>query len=135
MRKKISAGALIPFRGLPMKSSCWILSRLTRRTSIAESKGAIVKQEVFQGYIEQINRAAELASHNYVLSLDADEALDPELAESILKAKENFTFHAYRMNRLHQLLRKIYSSWQLVSRQKNPVIRQKSSALGRNESP
>ncbi len=45
--------------------------------SIAESKGAIVKQEVFQGYIQQINRAAELASYNYVLSLDADEALDP----------------------------------------------------------
>lgn len=66
---------------------------------IAESKGAIVKQEVFKGFIEKKNKAVELASHDYVLSLDADEALNPVLAGSILRSKENFTNHAYRMNR------------------------------------
>ena len=88
MRKKISADALILFRALPMKLYCWILISTDQTTSIAESKGAIVKQEVFQGYMQQINRAVELASHNYVLSLDADEALDPELAESISESQK-----------------------------------------------
>jgi glycosyltransferase involved in cell wall biosynthesis len=67
--------------------------------AIAESRGAIVKQEVFKGFIEKKNKAAELASHNFVLSLDADETLDPRLSHSILQAKENFTHRAYRMNR------------------------------------
>jgi glycosyltransferase involved in cell wall biosynthesis len=82
-------------------------------TSIAETKGAIVKREVFQGYMQQINRAAELASHDYILSLDADEALDPWLAESILKEKENFTFRAYRMNRFSNYCGKFirHGSW------------------------
>ncbi len=67
--------------------------------AIAESKGAVVKQEVFKGFIEKKNKAVELASHDYVLSLDADEALNPVLADSILRIKENFTNRAYRMNR------------------------------------
>jgi glycosyltransferase involved in cell wall biosynthesis len=67
--------------------------------AIAESRGAIVKQEIFKGFIEKKNKAIELASHDYVLSLDADEALDPLLAHSILRIKENFKNRAYRMNR------------------------------------
>jgi glycosyltransferase involved in cell wall biosynthesis len=67
--------------------------------AIAESRGAIVKQEVFKGFIEKKNKAVELATHDYVLSLDADEALDPLLVQSILQIKENFTNRAYRMNR------------------------------------
>ena len=66
---------------------------------IARSKGAIVKQERFRGYVEQKNRALQLSSHNYVLSLDADEALDQELANSILAAKKEFAVQAYQMNR------------------------------------
>jgi len=67
--------------------------------AIAESLGAIVKQEIFKGFIQKKNKAVELASYDYILSLDADEALDLQLSSSILKAKENFTSHAYRMNR------------------------------------
>lgn len=67
--------------------------------AIAESRGAIVKQEVFKGFIEKKNKAVELATHDYVLSLDADEALNPLLVHSILQTKENFTSRAYRMNR------------------------------------
>lgn len=70
-----------------------------RTVTIAVSMGAIVKQESFKGFIEMKNRAIQLAAHDYILSLDADEALDPVLADSILKAKENFTGKAYRMNR------------------------------------
>jgi glycosyltransferase involved in cell wall biosynthesis len=67
--------------------------------AIAVSKGAIVKQEVFKGFIQKKNKAVELASHDHILSLDADEALDDLLADSIRKAKENYTKRAYRMNR------------------------------------
>ncbi len=51
------------------------------------------------------NRAVELAAHDYVLSLDADEALDPVLADAILKAKENFTGQGLPDEPVHKLLR------------------------------
>ena len=81
--------------------------------AIAESKGAIVKQEAFKGFIEKKNKAVELASHDYVLSLDADEALNPLLADSILRTKENFTNRAYRMNRCSNYCGKFirHGSW------------------------
>ena len=67
--------------------------------SIARSLGATVHQEKFRGYIGQKNLAIQLASHNYVLSLDADEALDEKLVASILDVKKDFSCRAYRMNR------------------------------------
>jgi glycosyltransferase involved in cell wall biosynthesis len=66
---------------------------------IASELGAVVYQEKFRGYIGQKNLAIKYASHNYVLSLDADEALDEELSESILQAKNSLSYRAYRMNR------------------------------------
>jgi glycosyltransferase involved in cell wall biosynthesis len=66
---------------------------------IAKEKAAIVKQEKFAGYIEQKNRALKFATHDYILSLDADEVLSPALISSILKEKEEFKFKAYSMNR------------------------------------
>jgi glycosyltransferase involved in cell wall biosynthesis len=66
---------------------------------IAVSMGAAVKQSKFSGYISQKNKAINLATHNYVLLLDADEKLSDELARSILKAKQNFEFSAYTMKR------------------------------------
>lgn len=44
--------------------------------------------------------ALNLAKHDWVLSLDADEALTPELQDSILKVKENPTHQGYEFNRL-----------------------------------
>ena len=81
--------------------------------AIAESKGAIVKQEVFKGFIEKKNKAVELASYDYVLSLDADEALDPLLAFSIRQAKEKYIHRAYRMNRCSNYCGKFirHGSW------------------------
>jgi glycosyltransferase involved in cell wall biosynthesis len=67
--------------------------------AIAESKGAIVKQEPFNGFIQKKNKAIELAAYDFILSLDADEALDAQLAESVSKAKSGFSNRAYRMNR------------------------------------
>lgn len=54
----------------------------------------------FAGHIEQKNYALGLCNHEYILSLDADEALCPKLRDSILKAKDNFNLNAYKFNRL-----------------------------------
>ena len=67
--------------------------------SIARGMGAMVYFEKFRGYIGQKNLAMQLASHNYILSLDADEELDEELASSIQAVKRNFSARAYQMNR------------------------------------
>ena len=67
--------------------------------AIARGLGAVIYKENFRGYIGQKNFAMQLASNNYILSLDADEALDDQLVASILEAKENFHHRAYRMNR------------------------------------
>ena len=67
--------------------------------SIAENMGARVHLEKFRGYIGQKNAAIRLARFDLVLSLDADEALDDELAEAILHQKEDTEFNAGNMNR------------------------------------
>lgn len=54
----------------------------------------------FAGHIEQKNYALGLCNHEYILSLDADEALSPELRDSILAAKKNLSLQAYKFNRL-----------------------------------
>ena len=51
--------------------------------SIAKSMGATVICKDWLGYAAQKNFAAEQAQHNWILSLDADEAVTPELAASI----------------------------------------------------
>ncbi len=55
----------------------------------------------FEGYIEQKNYALSLASHDYILSLDGDEALSDTLKESILKVKHNWKFDGYYSNRMN----------------------------------
>ena len=67
--------------------------------NIAKVAGAIVKLSKFDGYINQKNKALNMATHHLVLLLDADEALCEELANSILQAKKTFSFKAYTMNR------------------------------------
>lgn len=58
-----------------------------RTCEIAESLGARVIREPWRGYAGQKNFAAESAAHEWVLSIDADECLTPELAREILALK------------------------------------------------
>jgi glycosyltransferase involved in cell wall biosynthesis len=67
---------------------------------ICEKHGVQFFQHKFDGHIQQKNRAITYAKNNYVLSLDADEALDETLIESIKKVKSNFRKDGYYMNRL-----------------------------------
>ncbi len=67
---------------------------------ICIAKGARFIEQKFLGYIEQKNFALNLASHEIVLSLDADEALDEALQKEIAGLKLNFELNGYSFNRL-----------------------------------
>jgi len=67
---------------------------------ICLSHGVKFFEHTFDGHIQQKNRAITYASFPHILSLDADEALDETLAQSIKKVKENWTHDGYYMNRL-----------------------------------
>jgi glycosyltransferase involved in cell wall biosynthesis len=68
---------------------------------VAKELGAIVHQQAFTGYGAQKNAATALATHDYILFLDADELLSEELLASIRQEKEKgFTADGYTMNRL-----------------------------------
>ncbi len=68
--------------------------------NICRDRGARVIENAFAGYIEQKNFAVSKASFQYILSLDADEALDEEMKKSILEVKNHWTRNAYSFNRL-----------------------------------
>ncbi len=70
-----------------------------RTKDICLEKGAKFFQQAFLGYIEQKNKALEYAENNYVLCLDADEAIDEKLSNSIREEMKNFSFKGYTMNR------------------------------------
>ena len=68
--------------------------------AICEELGAKVIQHAFDGYIEQKNYAVSKCEFDYVLSLDADEALSDQLYDSIKKVKEDLSHDCYSFNRL-----------------------------------
>jgi len=51
--------------------------------SLARQHGARVAVREWPGYVAQKNHAASLASHDWILSLDADERVTPDLAAEI----------------------------------------------------
>ncbi|MFN5879941.1 MAG: glycosyltransferase family 2 protein [Flavobacteriales bacterium] len=57
-------------------------------------------QNPFEGHIQQKNYAIDCASNDWIISLDADEALTDTLKKSILTIKEDPAYLGYRMNRL-----------------------------------
>jgi glycosyltransferase involved in cell wall biosynthesis len=74
-----------------------------RTRAIAERLGARVIEEPWRGYAAQKNFAAESAANDWILSLDADEAVAEELEGEILLLKRTEPqFRAYSMPRLAQ---------------------------------
>ncbi|HEX3375901.1 MAG TPA: glycosyltransferase family 2 protein, partial [Candidatus Acidoferrales bacterium] len=59
-----------------------------RTIEIAQSFGARVYSRKLDSFAEQKNYATSLASHDWILSLDCDEELSPELCASLLAWKE-----------------------------------------------
>lgn len=72
-----------------------------RTKEIALSYNAVFIEQAFLGYVEQKNFALAKANCEYILSLDADEALNKQLADFIAAEKKNgFSNTAYRFNRM-----------------------------------
>ena len=69
-----------------------------KTVEIAESLGAKIFYKKFAGFGDQKAYAVEQATHEWILSIDADEILTPELQQSILSVKENPKYDGYCMN-------------------------------------
>jgi glycosyltransferase involved in cell wall biosynthesis len=67
---------------------------------ICREHGARFIPHAFEGHIQQKNFVIDQCANEWILSLDADEALDDRLRESILRVKAEPTHAGYRMNRL-----------------------------------
>jgi glycosyltransferase involved in cell wall biosynthesis len=67
---------------------------------ISEECGAKVIKQVWQGFAETKNIGNKRAKHGFILSLDADEELSPQLIKSINNIKEDLN-SAYSFNRLN----------------------------------
>ena len=85
-----------------------------RTVEIASKLGARVVESPWRGYAGQKNFASEMASHDWILSLDADESLSEALEAEIWQIKKNGPeFDAYTMPRLAQYLGRwiLHSGW------------------------
>jgi len=75
----------------------------TDRTElICREKGVTFVQRPWEGFSAAKNFANGLAKGDFILSLDADEALSPDLRENLETLKQNITNDAYSINRLTQ---------------------------------
>ncbi len=85
-----------------------------RTVELAQNLGARVIEANWRGYSGQKNWAAEQATHDWILSLDADEALSEALEAEIWSLKKSGPrFDAYTMPRLARYLGKwiLHSGW------------------------
>jgi glycosyltransferase involved in cell wall biosynthesis len=63
------------------------------------ARGARVEQHRFEGHIQQKNHALALAQSDFLLALDADEALSEGLRKSIFAVKKSWSADGYYLNR------------------------------------
>lgn len=68
---------------------------------IAQQFNARFITHPFQGHVEQKNFALQNATYELILSLDADEAIDPSLQEEIRQIKQGQDKKSYQINRLN----------------------------------
>jgi glycosyltransferase involved in cell wall biosynthesis len=85
-----------------------------RTVEIATKLGARVEEAGWHGYAAQKNIAAELATHDWILALDADESLSEALEAEIWQIKKaGPRYDGYTMPRLAQYLGRwiLHSGW------------------------
>lgn len=70
-----------------------------RTCDIAKSLGARVEQHSFDTYANQRRRMIQMAKHDWILTLDADEYVSPQLKSSIIQIAGDITFDGYTSNR------------------------------------
>lgn len=96
--------------------------------AIAEKYGAEVYAEEWKGHIRQKNSALEKCTQPWILSLDCDEVVSPELRDAIIEAVGRGLQPGYRVNRRTFYLGKLLRyTWQpdwnlrLVRKDAGPV--------------
>lgn len=85
-----------------------------RTVEIAQKFGARVLEANWRGYAGQKNYASDQAVNDWILSIDADEALSEDLEAEIWQLKKNGAgYDAYTVPRLAQYLGRwiLYSGW------------------------
>ncbi|MFN3739684.1 MAG: glycosyltransferase family 2 protein [Thermodesulfovibrionales bacterium] len=89
-------------------------SHSTDRTrEIAQDFGAVVFEEDWKGYVGQKNSALQKCTQEWILSLDCDEIVTPELKSSIMDAISNPIADGYLINRKTVYLgRPLNYAWQ-----------------------
>lgn len=65
----------------------------------ATKQGYLVVNSPWEGYVKQKNKAIELASFSWILSVDCDEWLSEELADSIQQALKYPAKDGYEIHR------------------------------------
>lgn len=71
-----------------------------KTVEIATQKGAIIINQAWTGYADARNVGHQAASHDFILAIDADERLSPELIRSIksLQPESNTVYLVNRLN-------------------------------------
>jgi glycosyltransferase involved in cell wall biosynthesis len=104
-----------------------------RTCEIAANLGARVEESAWLGYADQKNWASERAANDWVLSIDADEALSEALEAEIWQLKKRGpSYDGYTMPRLAQYLgRWIFHSGWYPDRKVRLFDRRKAKWVGR----
>ena len=104
--------------GAALKSVAWADEILVldsgssdQTCAIAAGAGARVVVEPWRGYGAMKNRAAELCQHDRVLSLDADERVDPDLAAAIRAVPADPPAVAWRVRRRNHVGGRVIRHW------------------------
>jgi len=78
---------------------------IDRTEEICRNLNVNFYQNKFEGHIQQKNYAITKAKYDYILSLDADEALSEELIEELVELKnKGLKYKAYRINRFNNYM-------------------------------
>ena len=103
-----------------------------RTVELAQKLGARVIDSAWPGYAKQKNFAAEQATYDWILSLDADESLSEALEAEIWQWKKR----GPGLRRLHHAAHRAISGpldppFRMVSGPQGAAVRSPQSALGR----
>lgn len=88
-------------KSLPASAEIIVLDSQSqdRTAEIAHAYGARVEQRAFSNFAEQKNAALAFAQRSWILAIDADEELSPELRDKIPSLLQDSSAFAYRLDR------------------------------------
>ena len=74
-----------------------------KTVEIARALGARIEQCPFDSYVNQKARLIQMAKYDWILAIDADEYLSPELKSSIQIARTIYRYDGYTSNRRNKI--------------------------------